>query len=515
MKDLTKTAIVFSSLKKKIINGELHNGDNLSSVRTLAGEFNVSVFTIFKALDLLEKENLITRVKKSGVYIGIKTKNNPVSCKKTPAKTRAEEIADNIISEIIQGTVKVGEHLTLNKELAFKYATSKKSIRKAIEILKDRKYIYKDGFRFVIGQPIGPVIKPAKNRVYILTNLSRTGWNFVNDYDKAFLESFEIELQKHAVTSFEYLDLWNESDRINKVEETTTKGFLIDIPALCLNANSSKNFTAYFCKTVENISKKPLPIVVTRPNFLLRDVPDFTFRPKPNLFFIGHDDFEGGEKAGNYLASMGHKQIAYFNFGNAPWDFLRFQGVECALKRLFHNESNICYFQESSGAPPWSADLSTYTGTPVEEKRRFLEAYSGLFKGYQFRTSDPVEEIYPFLANRILKDIYKKNMEPVFEKALKIKEITAWVGTGSIVTVAAAEFLKERGIDIPNEISLLGFDDSSKILEYGITTFSFTESKVGYLSAHCILGDIPIKKNRKGYVEYKGQIMVRKSVKAN
>jgi hypothetical protein len=51
-------------------------------------------------------------------------------------------------------------------------------------------------------------------------------------------------------------------------------------------------------------------------------------------------------------------------------------------------------------------------------------------------------------------------------------------------------------------------------MEYGITTFNFMESKAAYLAAHCILGDIPVKKNRKGYLEYEGQIMVRKSVKA-
>jgi DNA-binding LacI/PurR family transcriptional regulator len=105
-------------------------------------------------------------------------------------------------------------------------------------------------------------------------------------------------------------------------------------------------------------------------------------------------------------------------------------------------------------------------------------------------------------------------MEPLFEKALKIKEITAWVGTGPGDTVAAAEFLIEHKINIPDEISLIGFGDIGNTAEYGITVFDFMESKAGYLAAHCILGDIPIKKNRKGYVEYEGQIMVRKSVKA-
>jgi hypothetical protein len=48
---------------------------------------------------------------------------------------------------------------------------------------------------------------------------------------------------------------------------------------------------------------------------------------------------------------------------------------------------------------------------------------------------------------------------------------------------------------------------------HGITTFNYMDGNAAYLAAHCILGDIPIKKNRRGFVEYEGQIMVRKSVK--
>jgi DNA-binding LacI/PurR family transcriptional regulator len=234
----------------------------------------------------------------------------------------------------------------------------------------------------------------------------------------------------------------------------------------------------------------------------------------PNLFFVGYDDYTPGEKAGTYLASMEHKQIAYFNFGNYPGNFQLFKGVENAMKKLCGGKSNIHYFHEESDDAYWHADLSTCRNLSKEEKKRFLEGYSGLFKGYQFENDDPVESVYPLLAYRIKKNIYKKRMAPHYEKALKIKEISAWVGTGYAETIAAAEFLMEHGVDFPNEISLFGFRDHELSVEYGITTYNYMEEKAAYLAAHCILGDIPLKKNRKGYVEYKGQIMVRKSVKA-
>jgi DNA-binding LacI/PurR family transcriptional regulator len=283
---------------------------------------------------------------------------------------------------------------------------------------------------------------------------------------------------------------------------------------LSLGLKPEENLQTHFYKTAESISKKNLPLVVDSYNKILLGFPNFTFKHMSSLFFIGYDDYEPGEKAGTYLASMGHKQIAFFHFGTNPGNFRLFKGVESAIERLFHSESKIYYFQEKSDDAFWHADLSTYAGTSMEKKKRFLEAYSELFERYQFQDADPVEEVYPSLAGRIYKDLYKKRMAPVFEKALKIKEITAWIGPGYWETMAAAEFLMGKKIDVPSEISLFGFRDGDLNTEYGITTFNYMEEKAAYLAAHCVLGDIPIKKNRTGYVEYEGQIMARKSVKA-
>jgi DNA-binding transcriptional regulator YhcF (GntR family) len=514
MKELTKTAIVFSAIKEKIARGELVNGNRLPSARILAGEFDVSISTIIKVFKLLEHIKLITIVQSSGVYIGTKNNKKIKPYKIQPSKTRSEEIADSIISQITQGTLKAGEPLALKKVLVFKYATSKETIHKAIEILLEERYIHKDGFRYKIGQPTISTFRQAKNRIYILTEQKPLGWKFLDPHNKTFFLPFELELQKHGIISFEPLNFWNVPDLIHKAEETSTAGFLIDFPGLSLGPDQRKNLQTHFYKIAEVIGKKQLPLIVDNYNEILLRFPDFTFKPLPTLFFIGHDNYEPGEKAGAYLASMGHKQITYFNVGNNPGNFQLFKGVERAMKRLFNNESNIHYFHDESDDYYWNSDLSTYARTSSEKKKRFLDAYSGLFESYQFEHADPVEKVYPFLADRIYQDIFKKKMAPMFEKALQIKEITAWVGTGYTETIAAAEFLMEQKINIPNKISLFGFADGDLTSEYGITTYNFMEEKAAYLAAHCILGDIPIKKNRKGFVEYEGQIMVRKSVKA-
>jgi hypothetical protein len=296
-----------------------------------------------------------------------------------------------------------------------------------LEILADRKYIHKEGFRYVIGRSGEPSSKTSKNRVYILTKQEPAGWKFLADHNITFYVPFEFELQKHGVTSFEVLDLWNEPELIHTIDETATAGFLMEFEYLI---QGTEDFPAHFKKIAKAIRKKNLPFVVDNYNSILRHFPDFVFEPSPGLFFIGRDDHEAGERVGSYLAQKRHKQIAYFNFRSVPWNFQRFQGVESGVKKLFPTDSKVFYFQ-GKALDEFVADLSTYASTAPEIKSRFLNAYSELFKGYEFHKSDPVQDVYPLLANRLARDILYKNLEPVCDEALNTKGITAWVGTAN------------------------------------------------------------------------------------
>lgn len=56
-------------LKEQLLQGELHTGSKLPSIRQLALQFNCSKNTVLKAYDELEKEHIIYAKAKSGYYI--------------------------------------------------------------------------------------------------------------------------------------------------------------------------------------------------------------------------------------------------------------------------------------------------------------------------------------------------------------------------------------------------------------------------------------------------------------
>lgn len=83
---------LFFSLKEKIINGELNNGYRLPSVRTLAGELDLSIATVVAAYKELEANRYVIVKKGSGYYVN---KASIASDKQIPLQF---EYADDMIN---------------------------------------------------------------------------------------------------------------------------------------------------------------------------------------------------------------------------------------------------------------------------------------------------------------------------------------------------------------------------------------------------------------------------------
>ncbi|WP_195575258.1 GntR family transcriptional regulator [Paenibacillus sp. 1001270B_150601_E10] len=60
---------IMNQIRQSILNGELHAGDSLPSIRQLAKDLQVSVITTKRAYDELEKEKLIDSVVGKGCYV--------------------------------------------------------------------------------------------------------------------------------------------------------------------------------------------------------------------------------------------------------------------------------------------------------------------------------------------------------------------------------------------------------------------------------------------------------------
>ena len=120
---------------------------------------------------------------------------------------------------------------------------------------------------------------------------------------------------------------------------------------------------------------------------------------------IGIDNIDGGYQAGKYLIGKGHKKILYFADNKEDCDLFRYQGLVKALR---------------------------------EEKL-------------------PVDEKYYYLVN-IEKMMRTKDYVRMWQ-FIKENEITAVFAASDMYALEFMRFLLKEGVRIPQEISLMGFDD--------------------------------------------------------
>lgn len=64
-----------NSIINQIINGELESEDKIPSIRALANDIKISIMTIKKAYDELEREGYITQIQGKGTFVAQKNEN--------------------------------------------------------------------------------------------------------------------------------------------------------------------------------------------------------------------------------------------------------------------------------------------------------------------------------------------------------------------------------------------------------------------------------------------------------
>jgi len=191
------------------------------------------------------------------------------------------------------------------------------------------------------------------------------------------------------------------------------------------------------------------------------------YYPFVNCDFVGVDDRHGGYIATKYLIELGHKNIGMV-----------------------------------------SGPLKTYTG-----KERFEGYKDALLEfGIKFNQEYLVEGIYGNY-----EEVLKVGKEKTEELLKRAPEITAIFYGTDILAIGGLEYLKEKGIKVPDDISIIGFADlvESKLCEPKLTTVRQPKYEIGKISAELILKKIENKENlnndKKEKIFLKTELVIRDS----
>jgi len=173
-----------------------------------------------------------------------------------------------------------------------------------------------------------------------------------------------------------------------------------------------------------------------------------------------------GGLVGRHLQELGHKGVAFLSpFHGSLWSRRRLEGL-----------ARCC----AAAVPPVHLGIHTRDDrwdpsqyTPAADAVRPLVA--GL-ASVGAHAAEPRFEAIVEKGQALLRDReILRSLDDLFERALSDRTLTAWVGANDDIALLACDWLSRRGLRVGHDISVVGFDNTARAQESGLTTVSFLE----------------------------------------
>ncbi|WP_433426241.1 GntR family transcriptional regulator (plasmid) [Microtetraspora malaysiensis] len=129
-------ALIVDAIKGDIDSGNLRPGQKLPTEQELCDRHQASRDTVRRALEILREDGTIYTRRPEGSFVG------PEDAPQIREARPAEQFAASLAEEIRRGVYQPDEALPSENELVERLGTSKKSIRGAMELLRERGWAY-------------------------------------------------------------------------------------------------------------------------------------------------------------------------------------------------------------------------------------------------------------------------------------------------------------------------------------------------------------------------------------
>jgi hypothetical protein len=181
-------------------------------------------------------------------------------------------------------------------------------------------------------------------------------------------------------------------------------------------------------------------------------------------------DTEAGAQVGRYLRDLGHRSLAFISpVHGAEWSVRRLQG----LQRLSGAGSSVTL--ETYLLP--RAGQHDFVPVPRQEAasqmQRLIRAVIG---GGHINTSYEPQTAHRALERAIEHDAMGAALEPLLEQALARRTATAWIASSDSIALLCLDFLRRHRVAVPEQISVVGFDDGLDAFLNRLTSYNFNGS---------------------------------------
>lgn len=501
-------------------------GRELPPIKSLAKAADVSFVTMWKAIDLLRSQGIVSRSRK-GIGSTVRAKL-PKSMKGSSEETvpadkyqgieRTELLWQKILSQfkqdILTGRFHPGQLLPSCKELQGIYNVSYPTLRKALDELASKGIIKACQRGYIV-----PALAKSEATARIVA--IGCGWEdgtlWIDYQDKNY---FRI-LESGCIQSKIALDIVVYCRRNGKlcfVDTVTRKPYDL----------SNENILS-FVAVVANLEIPPEEVLQKlaspkRPVAVLDVVGGWEASPQISnnarfQFFTVTTSAHPPRRVAQYLLSLGHTNIAFISpFHKALWSIQRNNRIREIFGDAGHG-NNVHSFVLDQYAFQWDFLQEDH------EKPEDIQALAAAYDKWQKYADSEFFRKFGHISYNISKYLTEWNcatgeiyyrMIPLFRQALRTKAITAWVTANDYTATLALDFLKENKVRVPEDLSIISFDNTLDAMEHQITSYDFNLNGIVSIMLRYAVRPSSVSSSRqKAVIEAEGTIIERRSMARN
>jgi DNA-binding transcriptional regulator YhcF (GntR family) len=497
-------------------------GRKLPSIKSLAQAADVSFVTMWKAVDHCKKQGVISRSRRG---IRANTRSRLLkSFEETQSKSvpsdpflgiaATEPVWKKMLShlkrDILTGRFPFGQPLPSFKELQGQYAVSYPTLKKALETLSTEGIIRTHRRGFAV-----PALAKSESTARIVA--IGCGWEdgtlWIDYQDKNYFRILESECIQSKI-ALDIVVYCRRNGQLCFIDTITRKPYDLSndniISIMVIVANLEIPLEEVLT-TLAGL-KKPVAVLDVVGGW------DVSSRIASNYylqFFTVTTSSLPPRRVAQYLLNLGHTNIAFVSpFHKALWSVRRLSGI----REIFQDAGyagNVHpyvldqyafqwdYLQEDHDNPE---DIQTLVAAYNEWKKYADSEFFRKFGNISYNISKYLTEW-----NCATGEIYHR-MVPVFKQALENRAITAWVTANDYAATLALDFLKENGVRVPEDLSIISFDNTLDAMENQLTSYDFNPNGIVSIMLRYALRPSSVSPPRgRQVIEADGTIIERRS----
>lgn len=480
------------------------------NVRVLSAEAGVAPRTIRKALQALAAEGVVTVVNRGGVVlrsappIPAAHRSAGEMAAEATQSTKAARVHERISDDIRNGGFAPGTPLPSLKELCQRYACSYGTLRAALETLAQSGMLVRRHRGFAVfattARGSRATIAIVKQHTDFRSARQERQIAMWRDFEKACVRH-GVQFEAHGLYDVETTRaarLASLADFVRKQEREGCLGYIAWLPTM--SPDALENVYTYLLPT-----GKPICYLEETGGPLIERLRSFG-RISPRFAWLPYSYTpKAGLEVAKHLISLGHHRVAWFALNpNDEWSVNRLQGLRKGFSAVGLHDAVTVFQADTPDRPAHeSSDSHAQPQPEIEEFFAAMHTQYGRFNLARIRT----DMLHELSARHQLHTW----LRPLFEEALDQDDITAWVGAHDPIAVAALEFLKKRGIPVPQKLSVVGFDDSLDAVLRGLTSYSIDEERIANAVMSHILSPPIRRSHRTGLIDVPGVVMARRT----